>query len=217
MLSAPWTPWTTRASRPALYTAIASIWLRFNILLHTFHCLSTASSWPCVFCLLLDADMVFWSSIGSRAVLAASCGASATQAFARVARWHWRGGKTKTSGPFDLPQRLSLLLGAFAYAICEISALFLAVQAALATFLCGPQSTSKLHHVELWLNTSVPLRQLPWESHGFWPSSHPHLQVRNLDRNIDNKALYDTFSLFGNILSCKVRIPGWDRHCGDMV
>ena len=29
------------------------------------------------------------------------------------------------------------------------------------------------------------------------------IQVRNLDRNIDNKALYDTFSLFGNILSCK--------------
>jgi polyadenylate-binding protein len=28
--------------------------------------------------------------------------------------------------------------------------------------------------------------------------------VRNLDPNIDNKALYDTFSLFGNILSCKV-------------
>jgi len=28
--------------------------------------------------------------------------------------------------------------------------------------------------------------------------------VRNLDRNIDNKALFDTFSLFGKILSCKV-------------
>ncbi|CAK0870725.1 unnamed protein product [Prorocentrum cordatum] len=31
-----------------------------------------------------------------------------------------------------------------------------------------------------------------------------NIYVRNLDRNIDNKALYDTFSLFGNILSCKV-------------
>jgi len=31
-----------------------------------------------------------------------------------------------------------------------------------------------------------------------------NVYVKNLDRNIDNKALYDTFSLFGNILSCKV-------------
>ncbi|CAM9333777.1 unnamed protein product, partial [Discosporangium mesarthrocarpum] len=28
--------------------------------------------------------------------------------------------------------------------------------------------------------------------------------VKNLDETVDNKALYDTFSLFGNILSCKV-------------
>ena len=31
-----------------------------------------------------------------------------------------------------------------------------------------------------------------------------NVYVKNLDRNISNKALYDTFSLFGNILSCKV-------------
>ena len=40
--------------------------------------------------------------------------------------------------------------------------------------------------------------------------------VKNLDRNIDNKALSVTFCIFGNVLSCKVAtdIGGMSRGCG---
>uniref|UniRef100_A0A7S4SI77 Polyadenylate-binding protein n=1 Tax=Alexandrium monilatum TaxID=311494 RepID=A0A7S4SI77_9DINO len=41
-----------------------------------------------------------------------------------------------------------------------------------------------------------------------------NIYVKNLDRNVDNKALYDTFSLFGNILSCKVAADAVGKSYG---
>jgi len=41
-----------------------------------------------------------------------------------------------------------------------------------------------------------------------------NIYVKNLDHNIDNKALYDTFSLFGNILSCKVASDSLGKSYG---
>ena len=79
-------------------------------------------------------------------------------------------------------------------------------------FLAAERALEQLNYTPL---NGKPLR-IMWSHRdpAFRKSGVGNIFIKNLDKSIDHKALHDTFSAFGNILSCKVAVDATGQSKG---
>jgi polyadenylate-binding protein len=79
----------------------------------------------------------------------------------------------------------------------------------------NPAAERALEQLNYHVLNGKPLR-IMWSHRdpAFRKSGVGNIFIKNLDKSIDHKALHDTFSAFGNILSCKVAIDATGQSKG---